>query len=114
MRDAAVDAVDPARHRIAEQEIDEHGRGVELERPVGLASDDCVCRSNSGTAMTDAMALSLMAMTKSDPSAGSMRISACGRMMVRNASKRLMPRARAACIWLRRTEVSPARTVSLT
>ena len=41
--------------------------------------------SSSGTAMTEAMALSLMAMTKSEPSAGSMRISACGRMMVRIA-----------------------------
>ena len=69
----------------------------------------CVWRSSSGTAMTEAMALSLMAMTKSEPSAGSMRISACGRMMVRIAWKRLMPSASAACIWLRRTEVRPAR-----
>ena len=55
------------------------------------------------------MALSLIAMTSSEPSGGSMRISACGRMIVRIACSRLMPSASAARIWPGRTEVSPAR-----
>ena len=60
-----------------------------------------ICRSSSGTAITEAMALSLMAMTSSEPSAGSMRIRACGRMMVRIACGRLIPSASAARIWPR-------------
>ena len=40
MRDTAVEAIDAARHRIAEQEIDDHQRRVDLERTVGLAGDD--------------------------------------------------------------------------
>ena len=46
--------------------------------------------------MTDAMALSFIANTRSEPSDGSMRMSACGRMMVRIACAWLMPSANAA------------------
>ena len=64
--------------------------------------------------MTEAIALSLIAITSSEPSVGSMRISAWGRMIERTACAGLMPSASAARIWPGRTEVRPARITSAT
>src|ERR1017187_1518533 len=36
-RQTPVNSIDDARNRVANHEIDEHGRGINLERTVGLA-----------------------------------------------------------------------------
>ena len=67
---------------------------------------------SSGTAITVAMAVSLMATVSTEPKAGSMRTMACGRMILRSAWARDMPSASPARIWPGRTDSMPARTTS--
>ena len=68
----------------------------------------------SGTAITEAMAVSLMVMEMIEPNAGSMRMIACGRTISRIACACDMPSARAARVCPGRTELTPARTISAT
>src|SRR5258708_26122373 len=68
----------------------------------------------SGTAITAAMAVSLMVIEMMEAKAGSMRTMLWGRMIFLTACARDMPRATAARIWPGLTEVMPARTISAT
>ena len=68
----------------------------------------------SGTAMTAAIAVSLMAMERIEPKAGSMRITAWGSTICMTVCVRDRPIASAARVWPGRTEAMPARTISAT
>ena len=68
----------------------------------------------SGTAMTEAIAVSLMVIDSTEPNAGSMRTTACGSTISRTTWARDIPSASPARVWPGRTEVTPARTISAT
>src|SRR5258708_34225211 len=67
---------------------------------------------SSGTAITEAIAVSLMVIESNDPNAGSIRTIACGRMIRRRTCLLDIPSVSAARVWPGRTDSMPARTIS--
>ena len=67
---------------------------------------------SSGTAITEATAVSLIVIESNDPNAGSIRTIACGRMIRRRTCLLDIPSVSAARVWPGRTDSMPARTIS--
>ena len=108
VRDAAIDALDAARHRKQHAGSRRASRTCR-PRSAGSSGPATVsdCRMSSGTAITDAIAVSLIVTDRSEPNAGSIRTTACGSTMRRRICARDMPSASAARVWPGRTDSMP-------
>ena len=84
---------------------------ISTGRSVTLASD-CAAHISSATEMTETSDESLISVISVLAIGGSMRTTACGRMMRRITCVRVMPRARPACRWPLAMETIPARKIS--
>src|SRR5580692_4400290 len=114
MRKPHVDHVHGAGDRKQDDEVDRHrDEETSIGRKLSPASV-CDCFMYSGTAITAAIAVSLMVIDRIEPNAGSMRTSACGRTTWRIACARDIPSANAARLCPGRTDPTPARTISAT